>query len=228
MSHLVRLLVSHSRETCLVLLAPLGKETLSCQGWVSLGDVYSDIDMHVDEMAAGRILIPLPIPLICWISLWIQTQVWCDPVDRGHTPYDPACASHLPSIAPRWLGPSCPNALGPSVGLPRTAAGRLGQQPVSGAWRKPIPALLNESLVSQSLPSGGGRRLEPHSEQCQACCQQPSAQREAEDKEHVLYPFRPCSSSCPVRPGDEWMQASQPWPWVPSPVRAKKWNLTSH
>lgn len=50
------LLVSHSRETCLVLLAPWGRETLRCQGWVSLGDVCSDIDIHINEMAAGRIL----------------------------------------------------------------------------------------------------------------------------------------------------------------------------
>lgn len=148
----------------------------------------------------GGFWVPLPIKRGV---LWIQTQVWHDLVGRGHNPHDPASARHLPSLAPQRLGLSCPSALGPSAALPCPAAGRPGQQPVSGAWGKPIPSLLNESLVSQSLPSGGGGRLEPHSEQCQACCQQPSAQIEAGDKEHVLCPLRLCSSSSPVRPGDE-------------------------
>lgn len=87
-----------------------------------------------------------------------------------------------------WAGWPCPDTLGPSTGPPCTAAGRLGQQSASGARGKLIPSLLNGSLVSQSLPSGGGGRLEPHSEQCQACCQQPSAQMEAGNKEHVLCP----------------------------------------
>lgn len=130
-------------------------------------------------------------------------QVWRDLVGRGHNPYDPASASHLPSTAPQRLGLFCPSALGPSAGLPCIAAGRPGQQPVSGAWGKPIPSLLNEPLVSQSLPSGGDGRLEPHSEQCQACCQQPSAQIEAGYKEYVFCPPGLCSSSSPVRLGDE-------------------------
>lgn len=172
--------------------SPWAERHRGARAGVSLGNICSDIDMHIEEMAAGRVLGPSSNPSkeesspMCWINLWIQTQVWCDLVGRGHNPHDPASARHLPSIASRRLGLSCPNALGPSAGLPCTAAGRLGQQPVSGAWGKPIPSLLNESLVSQSLPLGGGGRLEPHSEQCQACCQQPSAQIEAGDKEPIL------------------------------------------
>lgn len=167
-------------------------ETLRNEGWTSVWDICSDTDIHMREMAAGGILGSSSIPSkekssrICWTSQWIPTQGWCDLVGTGHNPHDPASASHLPSIAPRGLGWPCPDALGPSAGLSCTAAGRLKQQSASGARGKPIPSLLNEALVSQSLPSGGGGRLEPHSEGCQACCQQPSAQMEAGDKEHVL------------------------------------------
>lgn len=166
--------------------------------------------MHIDELAAA----PLPIPQvrsllqyagsICGFKYKFGVTLWVE--DTTPT------TRHLPAtclaLLPEGWGLSCPNALSLSAGLPCTAAGRLGQQAVSGAWGKPIPSLLNESLVSQSLPSGGGGRLEPYSEQCQACCQQPSAQIEAGDKEHVLCPLRPCSSSSPVRPGDEWIQVS--------------------
>lgn len=174
------------------------------------GICCSDIDIHVRSICGFKHKFG--------VTLWVEDT----------TPM----TQHLPAtclaLLPEGWGLSCPNALGPSAGLPCTAAGRLGQQPMSGAWGKLIPSLLNESLVFQSLPSGGGGRLEPYSELCQACCQHPSAQIEAGDKGYVLCPLRPCSSSSPVRPGDEWMQVSQPWPRVPSPVRAKKWNLSSH
>lgn len=117
------------------------------------------------------------------------------------TQHLPATCLALLLVSWGWLALSlCPC---PSTGLPCTTAGRLGRQSASGARGKLIPSLLNGSLVSQSLPSGGGGRLEPHSEQCQACCQQPSAQMEAGNKEHVLCPLKPCSPSFSARSGDE-------------------------
>lgn len=133
----------------------------------------SDIDTHMRELAAG---------LISGFKHKVNVTLWVEDTTLVTQHLPATCLALLPV---GWGWP-CPDALGPPAGLSCTAAGRLRQQSASGARGKPIPSLLNEALVSQSLPSGGGGRLEPHSERCQACCQQPSAQMEAGDKEHAL------------------------------------------
>lgn len=80
MSHLVRLLVTIAGRLTLSSQVPLGRETLRYEGWVSVEDICSDIDMHMHEIAAGRMLGSSSVfskeesSLICWTSWWIQTQ----------------------------------------------------------------------------------------------------------------------------------------------------------
>lgn len=149
MSHLLRLLlVSHSRETCLVLLAPLGRETLRCQGWVLLGDVCSDIDIHINKMAVGRILdsssnpIPLPIGVFSnmldqsvdsnmfGVTLWIKDTI---PTTQ-HVPA--TCLALLPG---GW-GCPVPIPLVPPLARPALLLAGLGS------------SLCPEHGVSRSLP----------------------------------------------------------------------------
>lgn len=82
MRRLLRLLlVSHSRETCLVLLAPWSRETLRCQGWVSLGMYVVTLIYILMKWLLEGFWIPLPIPQrrsllqYAGINLWIQTRL---------------------------------------------------------------------------------------------------------------------------------------------------------